>query len=102
MPALFVVVSCCTLVASFTTMIWAPAIVAPDGSRTIPLMVALGDCAIAGATHNRLRMRRKLTSRTFFLPWHTDSDTPTVSTLEIPTLVPLPRHERTTQIVPNG
>ncbi len=54
-------------------------------------MVALGDCAIAGARHSRLRMRRQLTSRTFL-----------VSTLEIPTLVPLPRHERTTQIFPNG
>src|SRR5437899_2724855 len=89
MPSPFVLVTYWTPVASFTTNTSAPAIAPPEGSRTIPLIVAFGDCPNAAPRQNRLRTRRKLIPRTLVLPLQPDLDTLTRSTQEIPRFVPL-------------
>src|SRR5437899_4614694 len=89
MPSPFVLVTYWTPVASFTTNTSAPAIAPPEGSRTIPLIVAFGDCPNAAPRQNRLRTRRKLIPRTLVLPLQPDLDTLTRSKQEIPRFVPL-------------
>src|SRR5260370_39226859 len=59
----------------------APTITAPEESRTIPVMVALGDCAtVAEARKNRLAMKRINGGlNILFLLRHADLDTRTRS-----------------------
>ncbi len=59
----------------------------------MPLIVALEDWAIVEVTHSRLKIRRRVISRTLSLPSQTDLDTLTRSTQEFPTLVSLPKHD---------
>src|SRR5258708_2977673 len=60
----------------------APTITAPEESRTIPVMVALGDCAtVAEARKNRLAMKRiNAGLNILFLLRHADLNTRTRST----------------------
>src|ERR1700683_2111261 len=68
MPSSFVLPGYCTRVASFTTVMSAPAITFPEGSSTRPLIVPLGDCALRGTSKNSHRRERTRHSRN--RTWH--------------------------------